>query len=73
MCFFTLEQKNFIIKTVLIIQRSNKKLSIKHDLLRLYKEQFPDSGATFNQIYNCFKKRPKIKVLIDKYFVLCNS
>jgi hypothetical protein len=62
MCKFTTEQKQFIIKTVLSIQKSKKKLSIKNDLMRIYNQNFPDSSATFDQIYRCFKNRPKIKV-----------
>lgn len=72
MCIFTNEQNNFIIKTGLLIQQSNKKLTFKNDLPRLYNEHFPDSNATFIQLYRCFNRRPSIKVKLILFVYMEN-
>jgi hypothetical protein len=52
---FDHEQKKYLLQCYNTIQ-SDKKLSLRKNLVQLYKQNYPNSAVTYDSLYNHIKK-----------------
>jgi hypothetical protein len=58
---FSNDQLNTIVRIGQMIAK-DKSLTFKHDLARLFKIEYPESNASYNVLYQNFKRRKSLHV-----------